>query len=461
MNNSNSGVRYALLAAIFAVLLSMTSVMTFDAIPALAADTDEETKTAEVVVQFGDSDAIVRSVEFTGTISSLELLDLAGISYVTKEYGWGKAVCSIEGVGCLDDCFCKDGRWWGSNYWQDDAWVGYLAAANTTEITQTGSADGWRFGTGDQPIALPQAQSAEDALSWLAERQSAVDGSDGSFASATDAMLAIGANHIPAADWKRDQWAPSLMDYVAKVGPVYAGQGAAQAGKLAISTVSAQGCWPPDAKKPSDYFSPSLDAMGAVSGELSWAIMGTVALSETLPGNSVTKLKSLADPEGGWGISAAFNRDTNTTSLAIQALIAAGESVTSTEVMSGWAFLKTAQNDDGGFTYDPASTVTTDSDTNSTAYAIQAILAAGQDPASGAWTKNGANGFDFLASVQLDDGSFGWLPGSVASSMATQQAVPALLVTPMVTMPRQLEECTLDYRWTYYLPDTIESGVSD
>ncbi len=66
--------------------------------------------------------------------------------------------------------------------------------------------------------------------------------------------------------------------------------------------------------------------------------------------------------------------------------------------------MKSSQNDDGGFPYDPDSPWGTDSDANSSAYAVQAIYALGQDPAA-AWTINTTNPISYLLGLQLVDGS--------------------------------------------------------
>jgi squalene cyclase len=159
----------------------------------------------------------------------------------------------------------------------------------------------------------------------------------------------------------------------------------------------------------------------------SWAILGTLALSETVPAEALQNLRDQVQPNGGWEWSPGWGADTNSTSLAIQALIAAGESPTSTLILNGLDFLKTAQNDDGGFTYDPNSAYGTDSDTNSTAYGLQAIRSAGQDPITGTWVISSTNPISYLLGMQLPDGSFEWQPGFGSNGLATQQAIPALL----------------------------------
>jgi prenyltransferase beta subunit len=178
-----------------------------------------------------------------------------------------------------------------------------------------------------------------------------------------------------------------------------------------------------------DYYSPTTGSMGYGAGFQSWAILGTVALSESVPANAVENLKAMQQPDGGWEWMPNFLSDSNSTALAIQALIAAGESATSSDVISGLTYLKSIQNTDGGFPYTPG--VDPKSDGNSTAYAIQAILAAGQNPITGTWKISDTNPVSFLLSLRLPDGSFKWqTEQTAANQLVTQQAVVALLGRP-------------------------------
>ncbi|MCK4449682.1 MAG: hypothetical protein KAX26_03735, partial [Anaerolineae bacterium] len=75
---------------------------------------------------------------------------------------------------------------------------------------------------------------------------------------------------------------------------------------------------------------------------------------------------------------------------------------------------------------------------NSTAYAMQGLLAAGEDLLADKWLKDGHSPYDALAAFQKPDGPFA-AAGS-DSGIATRQAVPALLgvhypFTPTVLAP--------------------------
>lgn len=137
-------------------------------------------------------------------------------------------------------------------------------------------------------------------------------------------------------------------------------------------------------------------------------------------------LKKLQLPDGGWSFagSAATGSDTNTTALAIQALIAVEGP--SAAVSRAVAYLKTQQNSDGGFPFSQASAFGTASDANSTAYVIQGLIAAGEDPNS--VTKHGKSPLDRLRAFQNSSGAFRYQdtpPDDNAG--ATYQALPALL----------------------------------
>jgi prenyltransferase beta subunit len=193
-----------------------------------------------------------------------------------------------------------------------------------------------------------------------------------------------------------------------------------------------------------DYYQPNTGTFGEGVGNHSWAVLGTLALSETLPISATQYLTQNQQLNGGWEWYPGWGTDTNTTALAIQALIAAGQPASSTSVVNGLDYLRNAQNDDGGFPYDPISPWGTDSDVNSTAYVVQAIVAASEDPSN--WDPTGgSNPIDYLLSLQLADGSFPWQAGGSANLLATQQAIPALLGRPFPIKMQDVQQCPVVY----------------
>jgi hypothetical protein len=181
---------------------------------------------------------------------------------------------------------------------------------------------------------------------------------------------------------------------------------------------------------------------GQYGSDLSGHAFAMLALKGTnrpIPDTAVSWLRTAQTPEGGWGwdgTPSSGNADTNSTSLAIQGLVAAGVPTSDTAIQNAIAYLHTQQNDDGGFPYANPSSWGTETDANSTAYVIQGLVAAGEDPEGSSWTVKSNNPMTALLSLRLSSGAFLWqaaIPGE--NALATYQAVPAMMLKtfPMVT----------------------------
>ena len=392
---------------------------------------------ASVIVQFDDHATHIRAVDVTAPISGLAALQASGLDVVVADSGFGPAVCAIAGVGCpADDCFCRcDGgdtcTFWNYLHWEEDGWAGYEVGPGSTSVA-AGAVEGWRWGeSGALMTPATSTLAAGKVLAALAATQ-ARNGSYGSTGSDVETLLALAANGQRTRDWRAGPYAGSLWSALIRGSADFVKRdaiGPSAAGKLAVGVAADDMCWPLDTLTPADFYSPTLGAYSVHPGVNAWAILGAAAFEDDIPAPAVDALKASAAPDGGWEWMTGFGADTNSTAVAVQALLAAGEPVTSTAIISGVAFLRRAQNDDGGFGYDPAGAAEYGSDANSTAYALQALYALGEDPGGEAWARgpDGATPIDFLLSAQLDDGAVEWQPGSGANLLATQQAVPALL----------------------------------
>jgi hypothetical protein len=159
--------------------------------------------------------------------------------------------------------------------------------------------------------------------------------------------------------------------------------------------------------------------------------------------SSISYLRSQQLDGGGWEFGEGWDADTNTTALAIQALIAAGVSASSPAVQQGLTYLAEAQNEDGGFPYSPVSEWGTDSEANSTALVLQALVAAGEDiDDGGPWDTAGASTpLEALLSFQNPDTGALTYYGE-DSPYATYQGVPALVLKPLPVATTTLEEAT-------------------
>ena len=389
---------------------------------------------AHVIVQLDDTASIVRTVAFTPSVSGLDILSLSGLDVITHATEYGTSVCAIQGVGCpAEDCFCQcaDGatcRYWGYFKWDAAAWSAYEVGADVSVISETGAIEGWfwgEFGMAMTPITPTLAADRGLAALSLAQQSTGI----GSATNAVDTMLAIGANQQRADAWSTPDGSPvsALMAGATRYTRAPSISPAA-AGKIALATAATDACWPLATRLPMDYYDEAIRAYSEFSGINAWAMLGTLALGEPLPSDAVAMLRAAIQADGGWEWMTGFGSDSNTTSLAIQALVGAGEPVTATEVISGLVYLASTQNADGGFSYDANAPDARLSDTNSTAYAVQALLAAGEAVDGPSWqTDAGNTPVDFLLAMQRDDGLFAWQAGGDANLLATQQAIPALL----------------------------------
>ena len=393
----------------------------------LPAGVDKE---ALVVVQFADGATAVRPIAWTGTISRVVALELAGFEVESS----GDAVCSIEGEGCpASECFCAENLWaqgtWKGTAWDGVAWPppavldGDVVAFR--DGTQPDYSD-WGL-TGRLPSA-PTYVAASNALEWMRDQQQP-DGSYGDsfgkIGASTRALVALGAAGYDPAEWGD----PDLLSFLTVISKTqtaeYAAASAAGAGKLALGAAWTQ--------QPIDdfaginlpisittFYSATTGAYGAGSGDTAWAVLGLASAGEEIPDKTVDFLESVQNEDGGWAWNEwGATSETQHTAACMQALLAAGEPMTSTTISQALAFLEGAQNSDGGYPYTPPGK----SDVSSAAYAFQGRLSAGEEP-SGNWCSSIQD--RYLLAQQKADGSY----PSFSPLYATQETIPALMYQP-------------------------------
>lgn len=157
------------------------------------------------------------------------------------------------------------------------------------------------------------------------------------------------------------------------------------------------------------------------------AILALQSVQRPIPAAAIAYTENAQQDDGSWAWdgSAETAGDTNSTAYAVQALAAAGSS---DALAPALAYYKVIQNDDGGWPYQNPSEYGTATDANSTAVTIQAIIAAGQDPAGADWTTEGGNTpVAALEALQNESGAFAWQAAVPDDNLlATIQALPAL-----------------------------------
>ena len=170
------------------------------------------------------------------------------------------------------------------------------------------------------------------------------------------------------------------------------------------------------------------------------AVLALASAERPISTEAVGDIVNAQQENGSWAWdgSAETAGDTNTTAFAVQALVAAGQDLASDPIANALVYYQDIQNEDGGWPYQNPSDYGTATDANSTAVTIQAIVAAGQDPASAAWTADdGSTPVAALEALQNPSGAFAWqatMPDD--NLLATIQALPALAgkAFPFATM---------------------------
>ncbi len=290
-------------------------------------------------------------------------------------------------------------------------------------------------------FAIAPVRAAEDptsatqsALRWLTARQQ----DDGSFpgfgpGSTADVVYALTAAGIDPNGVLKNGNSP--ISALGNTAAGFATSSTAAAGKLTLAVIAAD-------KDPRSFggqdlvaiiqqgYHPATGIYGANPTDHAFAILALVSAGQPIPQAAITAAGRLQRADGGWSFDggASSTSDTNTASLMIQAYAAAG--VRNAALTKAITYLKSQQNTDGGFTYSKQSQYGTDSDANSTALAIQALVAAGEDPR--ALKQPGGDPISALLALQNSTGAFRYqaaLPDD--NDIATAQAIPALLLKPL------------------------------
>ncbi len=388
---------------------------------------------ADIVVDLSDGRVIVRHITFTEPITGLTALQLTGLDLTVADTQYGPALCAIEGVGCpVDNCFCDPNLFWNYLHW-DDAWTSSMTGVGGYTLPLDGAVEGYVWGEfgATPPEVTPEILAAQAGLQWLRAQQ-AEDGGYGDVNATLEALFALGAAGEDARAWQSAA-GNSVLDYLQVEAGDYITGNAGRTGKLAVA-LAAVDMDPKNfvgmdlAQTLQGYYDPVTGSIGVALTDQIWGILGWRAVGEQVPMTATQYLASLADPsDGGWGFG--WGSDVDMTALAVEALIAGGEPLTSTAIISAVNFLSSVQDSDGGF----VSGLTDQSNTNSTAWTVQAILAAGQDPLGAAWTTvTGGQPISYLLSMQLPSGAFAWKDLQEGENqLATQQAIPALLGKPL------------------------------
>ena len=139
----------------------------------------------------------------------------------------------------------------------------------------------------------------------------------------------------------------------------------------------------------------------------------------------IEELLNNQNPDGSWALNSTFpTPSVDVSAMAIIALAPYKEQPKVKRAIEGVLdYLSSVQNDEGGFT----ESFVGGTSSEATSQAIIGLTAYGLAPTDERFTKNGNNLIDHLLTYQNEDGGFGHLPGDRTNSMATEQALQALV----------------------------------
>ena len=169
-------------------------------------------------------------------------------------------------------------------------------------------------------------------------------------------------------------------------------------------------------------------------------------------------LKANQNEDGGFGWFVGVDSDTDDTAIAIQTLVALGDKPSDSDSLTNaLKYLKSKQNEDGGFS--SGDWMSSSSNTASTAWAVQSIIAVLENPEDEEWSINNANGITYLLSQLNGDGSVNWKEDvSAAKTKMTAYALMAVSEKPFpvnINYQEIIEPKFSDLNYKYWANDEI------
>lgn len=218
------------------------------------------------------------------------------------------------------------------------------------------------------------------ALAWAQSQQQADGGFPGfSPGDTADVVIGLVAAGVDPNGVLRDGNSP--VSFLGNQAGSYAAKSVGSAAKLTLAVVAA-------GKNPRAFGGLDLLALignsynpatGQYGGDVTGhclALLAARSVGASAPQPAIARLQALQNADGGWSFDGApaTGSDTNTAALCAQALVGHGA-----DAQKALAYLQSQQNADGGFPYSKSSSFGSDTDANSTALVIQALVALGQD----------------------------------------------------------------------------------
>ena len=159
---------------------------------------------------------------------------------------------------------------------------------------------------------------------------------------------------------------------------------------------------------------------GSWQGQVNLTAYGVLALRAAGSSSGVSRggawLRGAQNGDGGWGFGPSQSSDPDSTGAAMQGVAASG----SGGLDSAIAYLRRTQRREGGWGLNETGVT----NSQSTAWAVQGLVAARVDP--GQVKRRGRSGLDYLAARQRGDGSYAYSSSSTQTPVwVTSQAMLA------------------------------------
>ena len=298
-----------------------------------------------------------------------------------------------------------------------------------------------------QPEADEQVQAVGRAANWLVVNHQNEDGGYTAFSSGAgaapsdvagtvDAVLALASTgyNVAAPYPGRDTTPVQFLEENSAELAAYAAQGGGQSGKL-ILALTAAGQNPREfggynfVISHTEHLSPTGAYNVNTPFDQSLAVLAQAVVSDSVPASATQWLlerqSSEAGLSGSWDDGFGTVGNVDGTALAVMALVAAGEPVSGTVLSEARAFLAQAQLESGGWGY----TAEGSESANSTALAVQALSALGEDfySSDSEWAREGISPLQALFGWQSENGAFqaDFGEGPFDDFFTTVQALPA------------------------------------
>jgi len=277
------------------------------------------------------------------------------------------------------------------------------------------------------------------AFDWLRTVQSD-NGGIGSYIDSAWATVSIHASGQDPHTWRKPSSGLSVVDYLRRSIPQLTPNSQPTDYERNLLAISHAGENPRDfggidfVAKVKEFFDGEQVGRKAQLNDDFFAVISLLAAGESPFDPVIQASRSYIllnrNADGGWSYLVGLESDVDDTSAAVMALAAVGDPADRPIIEGALEFLKARQNPDGAFPFFGGGGE--ESNAASTAWTIDAIVAAGDTPLNPRWqTALGKNPVVGLLGLQMAEGSFQcFLPTPRAEALTTSYAIAALLGKP-------------------------------